>query len=117
LNRTLLWIGFAPDSARHTLDSLQESGIHVLSASDFKSLESLCSTSNFNLAVISDQIPRKVKRAIAALLAELRPDVPIVELYSSQADIAGAYALSADKGQELLHLIHRLLEGDGRKHA
>lgn len=72
------------------LDSLQENGIHVLSASDFKSLESLCSTSNFNLAVISDQIPRKVKRAIAALLAELRPDVPIVELYSSQADIAAA---------------------------
>ncbi|HET6934853.1 MAG TPA: hypothetical protein VFI72_08440 [Candidatus Angelobacter sp.] len=117
MNRTVLCIGFAPDSDRHTMDSLQVNGIDVLSASDFKSLESLCSAGTFNLAVVSDQIPRKVKLAIAALLAERRPHVPIVELYHSQAEIGGAYAVPMDSPQELLHLIHKLLEEDGRKHA
>ncbi len=71
-------------------------------ASNFRELEAACAALHFHVAVLGPGLGARVKRAVARLLQQKCPYVPIIELFHGSPVVDGAIHFSGDPGQELI---------------
>jgi hypothetical protein len=71
-----------------------------------KKLEAACDTVVFNVVVLCTSVERRIKQAIASLLRERCPSLPIIEMFSGAPAVEGAIHFSGEPGPELISTLN-----------
>jgi hypothetical protein len=106
---TVLSITFQDEIAEQTQRLLEQNSFGVVVVSDFKKLEELCVSGDFDIALVECEIQPKVKRAIGLLLQTNCPQVPVLEMCAGDPEITGAEPVSCERFSEIVPAIHRTL--------
>jgi DNA-binding NtrC family response regulator len=98
--------------------ALQQRGHFVVAATDFAQVRKSCSNLRFNLIVIGEAIPRRIKKALAVELKESCPEAALLEICKSEPCINEAdYVLKGDAYEGLSQRIHEILLHRARRKA
>ena len=87
---------------------LQECALHVMVAHDFRELEAACNALRFHVAVLGPALGPRMKKAVASLLQEKCPHVPVIEL-GDKPVVHGAIHFLGESGPEFLAVIKAAL--------
>ena len=79
--------------------ALRRAGYAVASVKDFNEIEALSRENVFDVAVVGHAFDPQAKRVIAEIIRRYFPDVPIVELTTSHAEILDSIPSSPDSGE------------------
>jgi hypothetical protein len=114
---TVLSITFRDEIAERTQRLLEQNSFAVVVASDFKELKELCSSGNFDVALVESEIQPKVKKAIGRMLHADCPHAPVVEMCEGEPEIAGAIPVSPEQINDIIPAIRRLVDRENLKGA
>ena len=90
--------------------ALTQRGYLITTATDFTHIEPSCSGLVFDVAILSLNIPSKVKQAILLQLREYCPDVPVLDMCLPGACATDAdYRLMSDSFEELSAAVTAML--------
>ncbi|HSM87633.1 MAG TPA: hypothetical protein VLT16_15865 [Candidatus Limnocylindrales bacterium] len=104
---------FAADAIKQ---ALEQRGHFVISATDFTQVREYCNDLRFDLVIIGEAIPAKVKKALALQLREYCPGSLVLDVCSLHASIAEAdYVLKSDSNEALSQSIHNILLERGKR--
>jgi len=97
-------------------NALAKRGHVVIAANDFRQVEQACRDMRFDLVVIGEAVPSRIKRA---LILELRKNcigAPILEVCASQPCMPEVdYVLQSDSYEKLAQGIHEILQRKSRR--
>ncbi len=89
----------------HATLVLEQSTFLVIVARDFKELEAACVALKFHVAVLGPALGRRMKKALALMIQEKCPEVPIIEMFSESPPVDRAIHLTGEPGPELVKAV------------
>lgn len=104
---------FAGDAMK---SALAKRGHTVIAATDFRQVEQSCKDMRFDLVVIGEAVPSRIKKALILELRKYCIGAPILEVCASQPCMAEAdYLLQSDSYDTLAQRIHEILQSKPRR--
>lgn len=85
---------------------LEQSAFTVIVATDLRKLEAACETVMVNVVVLCTSLESRIKQAIASLLREKCPSLPIIEMFSGAPAVEDAIHFSGEPGPELISTLN-----------
>lgn len=111
-----LIIAYSSFAAEAMKEALQKRGHAVIAATDFGKVRKSCNDLRFDLVVIGDAIPPRIKQALSIDLKRYCPDSPVLEICASQPCIADAdYFLQQDTFEALSQKISEILHAEAKR--
>ncbi len=111
----IAYSAFAADAMK---EALARRGHAVIAATDFSQVRQSCADLRFDLVVIGDAIPPRIKKALALDLKRYCPDSPVLEICTSQPCIAEAdYFLQKDSFDALSQKISEILHAGAKRRS
>ena len=80
---------------------LEQSALFVITAKDIKELHAACENLLFQVAVLGPSLGSRMKRALASVIQEKCPNVPIIEMFSDAPAVDGVIHFAGEAGSEL----------------
>jgi DNA-binding NtrC family response regulator len=107
---TIFCIRATPALAQATRQLLEQYAYEIVTATDFKQVEAGCANIQFDLALIGDDnFEPRIKKAIALLLKEHCPDVPILEICKDTPVTEASEFVQEGSPDELVKAVRRML--------
>jgi hypothetical protein len=106
---TIFCIRATPALAEATRQLFEQYAYEIVTATDFKQVEAGCANIQFDLALIGDNFEPRIKKAIALLLKEHCPDVPILEIYKDTPVTEASEFVQEGSPDELVKAVRRML--------
>lgn len=104
---------FAGDAMKSALGKRRHT---VISATDFRQVQQSCKDMRFDLVVIGEAVPPRIKKALILELRKYCVESPILEVCAAKPCIAEAdYVLQSDSYEKLAQGIHEILQRKPRR--
>ncbi len=99
----------------HATLILEQSAFLVIAARDLKDVHSACENLLFQAAVLGPALGSRMKRALAMLIQEKCPDVPIIEMFSESPAVDGVIHFAGEAGPEMTKAVKKAIRGRPRR--
>lgn len=83
----------------------EQSAFDVEIARNFRELEAACRRLRFRVAVLGPSLGDRMKKAVALLLQQRCPDVPIIEVVHGMPVVEHAIHFAGEPGPELIKTV------------
>jgi len=91
---------------------LEGAGYDVRSATGLKEVEQACTSSRFDLILLTDTLDPKMKKAVGSAIRHFFPDTPILQMGRTRPDIEGHSFITGRSSEDVLRAVKQILRRD-----